>query len=126
MGSNYVVLNLQSDFPAWDTGFTQRNIYVYLSFQIANSQMVNSNNWYAYAYTDPSSTSNNYMVSQAVGKFPIVNYQLPFLYVINFPVESFGDRTCSIGEKCMFYGFLYPTTPFASIQIKYMTFVLPR
>ena len=72
MSGNYVVLNLQSDFPTWDAGFTQRSIYIYLKFTIANYKTVSSNAWYAYAYTDASSQSSNYLVSQATGNFNIV------------------------------------------------------
>lgn len=72
MNANWVRLNLQSDFPTWTSNFTSRKIYVYLKYQIANTQTVQSNPWTAYAYTDPTSTSNNYLVSQATGNFPIV------------------------------------------------------
>jgi len=128
VSSNSVVLNLQSDFPAWTANFTQRKIYVYLKYSIANSQTVQSNNWYAYAYTDPSSTTSYYLVSQAQGNFPIVEYQSPFLYVINFPTRSFSQRTCTIGQKCMFYGFIYPTTPKGVVanNVASLTFLLPK
>jgi len=72
MGSTWVRLNFQSDFPAWTSNFTSRNIYIYLKYQIANSQTVHCNPWTAYTYTDPTSTSWYYLVSQATGQFPIV------------------------------------------------------
>lgn len=71
-GPPYMILNLFTDFPAWNNGFTQRSIYVYIRYQIANSQTVQSNNWYAYAYADPSSQSSSYEISYATGNFPIV------------------------------------------------------
>lgn len=126
MGSNYVTLNMFNNFPTWDNGFTQRSIYIYLRYTISNGQTVASNNWNAYAYTDTSSTSWYYAVSYAVGNFPIVEYQLPFLYVINFPTRSFNQRTCTIGQKCMIYGFIYPTTPSTTIGINRMSFLLPK
>lgn len=46
--------------------------------------------------------------------------------MINFPTRSFNQRTCTIGQKCMIYGFLYPTTPSTSIAINRMSFLLPR
>jgi hypothetical protein len=126
MSSNSVTLNLQSDFPTWTSNFTQRNILVYLRFTIATSQMNFGNSWTAYAYSDPSSTSTQYLISQATGLFPIVNYQLPYLYIINLFTKSFSQRTCTINQKCMFYGFIYPTTSQATIPITKMTFLLPR
>lgn len=85
MATNYVVLNLFSNFPLWNSGFTQRSIYVYLRYTIQNYQTVTCNPWYATAYSDPSSNSWYYEISSSTGNFPIVEYQLPFLYVINFP-----------------------------------------
>jgi hypothetical protein len=72
MSSNWVRINLQSDFPTWNSNFTSRNIYIYLKYQIANSKTVQSNSWTAYSYTDPTSTSWYYLVSQATGLFPIL------------------------------------------------------
>jgi hypothetical protein len=126
MGSSYVILNMMSGFPTWNSTFTSRSIYVYLRYTILNSKTVSSNNWNAYAYTDPSSNSWYGAVSYAVGNFPIVEYQLPFLYVINFPTRSFNQRTCTIGQQCMIYGFLFPTTPSSTMAISYMTFLLPK
>ena len=126
MSSTSIVLNMFSDFPAWNSATTQRSIYVYVRYTILNSKTVSSNNWQAYAYADPSSQSSNYYVSYAVGNFPIVEYQLPYLYVINFPTRSFSQRTCTVGQQCMIYGFLYPTTPSSSIVINRMTFLLPK
>jgi hypothetical protein len=126
MGSNYIILNLFSNFPAWTNAITQRSIYIYIRYTILNSKTVQSNDWYAYAYTDPSSSSSIYAVSYATGHFPIVEYQLPFLYVINFPTRSFSQRTCTLGQQCMIYGFIYPTTPSATMVIDHMTFLLPK
>ena len=67
-----------------------------------------------------------YRISEANGGFPIDNYIAPFLYVINFPTRSFNQRTCAVGKKCMFYGYIQPTTPSTDIVIKKMTFLLPR
>lgn len=51
-----------------------------------------------------------YRISEAFGNFPIDNYITPFLYVINFPTRSFDQRTCTVGKKCMIYGYIQPTT----------------
>jgi hypothetical protein len=126
MATNFVVLNLFSNFPTWNNGFTQRSIYVYLRYTIANGQMGTSGTWSASAYTHASSNAYQYIVSTATGNFPIVEYITPFLQVVNFPQRSFPQRTCTIGQKCMFYGFLYPSTPSATLAISYMTFLLPR
>lgn len=72
MASNYVLLNLFSDFPAWNSGFRQRSIYVYLRYTIQNYQTVNSNSWSATAYSHASSNSWYYEISTSTGNFPIV------------------------------------------------------
>lgn len=126
LGGNYVMLNLQSDFPTWTANFTGRSINVYLRYTILTSQMSYSNYWYARAYTEPSSTSWYYQVSQATGRFSIVEYQTPFLYVISLFTRSFQQRTCNINEMCMFYGFLFPSTPTSTLAISYMSFLLPK
>ncbi len=126
MATNYVKINLQADYPEWTANFTGRSMFIYLRYTINNAQNGYSNYWNAYTYTDSSSTSTYYQVSHATGRFPIVQYLLPYLYVLSLYTKSFQQRTCRIGEKCMFYGFLLPTTPSTSIAIRYMTYILPK
>lgn len=126
MGTTWVRLNLQSDFPAWNSSFTGRSIFVYLSYVISDNVTPHCSNWTANAYSDPSSTSSNYLISQATGRFPIVEYLLPNLYVISLWTKSFQQRTCRVGQQCMFYGFLLPTTPSSTLAINYFTFILPK
>lgn len=126
MASTWLKINLQSDFPTWTPSFTARSIYVYLRYTISNAQTNFGNYWNAQAFTDPTSTATNYLVSQATGRFPIVEYLLPYLYVISLFTQSFKQRTCTINQQCMFYGFLLPTTPSSSITISRMTFELPK
>ncbi len=117
---------MQADFPAWNSNFTGRSVFIYLKYTISNGQTNFGNYWLAKTYTDPSSTSSNYLVSQATGRFAIVEYLLPYLYVISLWTRSFVQRTCVIGQQCMFYGFLLPTTPRATMTIDHMTFLLPK
>jgi len=124
--NSWIMLNMQSDFPAWTSNFTGRSIYVYLRYTIQNYQTAYSNYWTVQAYAHPSSTSWYYLVSQGTGRFSIVEYQLPYLYVISLFTRSFGQRTCTINQQCMFYGFLLPSTPSSSITISSMTFLLPK
>jgi hypothetical protein len=126
MGSRWVRINLQSDFPVWNSGFINRKIYVYLRYTISNGQYNYGTNWTATAYADPSSTSSNYLIAQANGRFAIVEYQLPYLYVISLFTKSFTQRTCTVSQQCMFYGFLLPTTPSSTKVITRMTFELPK
>ncbi|CAM5999585.1 unnamed protein product [Sphagnum balticum] len=84
-----VRLNMQSDFPAWQSEFINRTIIVYLKYQILTGLGSSCGMWTATTYTDPTSTNIDYTVSVAQGNFNIVPYQLPYLYVINFPTESF-------------------------------------
>lgn len=126
MGSTWVRVNLQSDFPSWTSNFTGRSLFIYLRYTISNGQYNYGNNWTARAYADVSSTSSNYLISQATGRFAIVEYLLPYLYVISLYTKSFVQRTCTIGEQCMFYGFLLPTTPSSTMAIDSMTFLLPK
>ena len=126
MGSNWVMINMQSDFPKWTSAFTSKSIFIYLRYTISNGQVTNGNYWYAYSYTHPTSTSSNYLVSQAQGRFPIVEYQLPYLYVLSLYTKSFTQRTCAVNQLCSFYGFLLPTTLSTDIAIRSMTFILPR
>lgn len=51
---------------------------------------------------------------------------LPYLYVISLWTKSFQQRTCKVNQQCMFYGFLLPTTPQATLTINYFTFILPK
>ena len=115
----------QSDFPTWNDNFTQRDIFIYLRYTISNSKTVSSNNWYVYTYS-ALTYSSWYMISQATGNFPIVEYLTPYLYVINFPTKSFNTRTCTTEQKSMFYGFIYPSTPSSTLGITRMTYILPR
>ena len=126
MSSQWLKINLQSDFPAWTSNFTGRPIFLYLRYTIADYKTNNGNTWTAAAYTHLTSTSSDYRVSRATGNFPIVEYLLPFLYVISLWTKSFVQRTCTITEKCMFYGFLLPSTLKTDRAIRYMTFHLPR
>lgn len=71
-GTNYVMLNMQSDFPAWTADFTGRSIFIYLRYVINDNQFNYGNNWTAQAYAHPSSTSYFYLVSQGSGRFKIV------------------------------------------------------
>ena len=119
----YVTLN--SDHPTWQSNFTQREVYVYLRYTINDAQFTTSNNWYVYTYSSLTTNTND-RISQASGSFPIQEFQSPYLYVLNFPTKSFNARTCAINEQCMFYGFIYPTTPISDIAITRMTFGLPR
>ncbi len=126
MASNWIKINLQTDFPAWTANYTSRSIFVYLRYVIANYQTVNSNYWTAQAFANPTNTNSNFLVAQGTGRFAIVEYQLPFLYVISLFTRSFGQRTCIINQQCMFYGFLLPSTPQANLTIRSMTFLLPK
>lgn len=72
MGSNWVKINMQSDFPAWTSAFTSKSVFVYLRYTISNGQVSYGNYWYAYTYTHATSTSSDYLVSQATGRFAIV------------------------------------------------------
>lgn len=69
MGSTWIRLNFQSDFPTWNSTFTTRPIVLYLAYTISSSTYCS--NWTANAYSDPSSTSSNYLIAQATGRFPI-------------------------------------------------------
>ena len=126
MGSTWLKLNMQSDFPTWTSNFTGRSIFLYLRYTISNGQTNFGNYWYAEGYTHATSTSWYYRVSRANGRFAIVEYLLPYLYVISLWTKSFVQRTCTINQKCMFYGFLLPSTDKTDIAITYMTFILPR
>lgn len=126
MGSRWVKLNKQSDFPSWNSTYTARSIFIYLRYTISNGQYNYGNYWNAYSYTHLTSTSSNYLVAQANGRFPIVEYLLPYLYVISLYTKSFTQRTCAVEQQCMFYGFLLPSTLQSDIAIRYMTFLLPR
>ena len=126
MNSRWIQLNLQSDFPAWTANFTGRSIYVYLRYTILNSQTTYSNYWTAKSFAHSSSNNTNYLIAQGTGRFSILEYQLPYLYVISLFTRSFGQRTCTINQQCMFYGFLLPSTPSSSIPITSMTFLLPK
>jgi hypothetical protein len=126
MTTNWIKINLQSDFPAWTSNFTSRSVYVYLRYTISNSQVSYSNYWTSQSYADSSNTNSNYLVAQGTGRFAIVEYQLPYLYVISLFTRSFGQRTCTINQKCMFYGFLLPSTLPATMTISSMTFLLPK
>jgi hypothetical protein len=49
----------------------------------------------------------------------------PFIYKVDFFTFSFTKRICLTGEKCMFYGYLLPSTPYNSPLIKYMDYTIP-
>ena len=120
-------LTKPTNFPAWESAFINRKIELYLQYIIAdNLAGTNTGDWYATAYTDPTSTSSTYMVSQAKGKFYVINYMSPYIYVINFYTQSFTTRTCHTGEQCMFYGYLLPSTLSSNNQISYMDYTIPR
>ena len=126
MSTRNVRLAMQSDFPDWTNNFTGRSVFIYLRYTIQNYQNNQGNWWYANAYTHLTSRDNYYYVAQAKGRFDIVNYELPFLFVISLWTKSFIQRTCKIGEQCMFYGFLLPSTLKTSMTINRMSFELPR
>ena len=126
MSSRWVKLNKQSDFPAWTSDHTARSIFIYLRYTISDGQNNYGNYWNAYAYTHATSTSSDYLVSQAQGRFAIVEYLLPYLYVISLYTKSFTQRTCAVDQQCMFYGFLLPSTLQSDIAVRYMTFLLPQ
>ena len=126
MGNTWLKLNMQSDFPAWTSNHTGRSIFLYLRYTISNGQTNFGNYWYAEGYTHATSTTWYYRVSRANGRFAIVEYLLPYLYVISLWTKSFVQRTCTINQQCMFYGFLLPSTDVNDIKITYMTFILPR
>lgn len=95
---------------------------------ISNGVGSSCSNWYATAFTDTSSstTSSSNTVCQAVGNFNVINYQSPYIYQINFPTESFSQRTCTTGQLCMFYGYLLPSTLQSSYQVSYINFGIPK
>ena len=94
-----------------------------MKYTISNSKSGNSNYWYAAAYTS-TSVNNDYRVSQASGYFPIIEYQSPYIYKIDFWTQSVKERTCETNGLCMFYGYLEPSTPYSSIPITKMLFTL--
>jgi hypothetical protein len=126
MSSQWVKINFQSDFPTWTAAQTAKSIFIYLRYTISNGQLTNGQYWNAYAYTHATSTSSDYLVAQATGRFAIVEYLLPYLYVISLYTKSFMQRTCTIEQQCMFYGFLLPSTLQSDRAIRYMTFLLPK
>jgi hypothetical protein len=123
-----VRLTKQSDFPAWVSNHINRKVVVYLMYIIANGVGSSCSNWYATAFTDTTSSTNpsSTSVSQAVGNFNVINYMSPHIYQINFPTQSFSQRTCTTGELCMFYGYLLPSTLQANYQISYINFGIPK
>ena len=123
-GTRTLKLYKQDNFPDWDTSFYNRNVVIYLKYTISNSKSGNSNYWYAYAYTT-NAVNTDYLVSRAQGYFPIIEYQSPYIYKVNFPTQAFSKRTCRTNSKCMFYGYLLPSTLQSDIQLNYMTYTLP-
>ena len=85
-----------------------------------------SGNWQSFSYGDLTLESEMYKISEANGNFPITPYITPFLYVINFPTKSYSQRICTVGKKCMIYGYIQPTTLSGEIMINRMTFLLPK
>ncbi len=124
MSTGYIQLIKQKDFPAWDSGFINRKVIIYLKYTIATSVAVACSDWVATAYTGLSVSSSN-VVSQAKGFFNVDQFISPSINAINFPTKSFSKRTCKTNEKCMFYGYLYPSTLYSDTPISYMTFTLP-
>lgn len=124
-GDHALYLYPQDNFPDWQTSFTDKNIVIYLKYTIHDSKSGNSNAWNAHAYTI-TSVNSEYRVSQASGTFPIDEFQSPYIYKVNFPTEAFSKRTCRINELCMFYGYLLPSTQYATTQLRYMVYTLPQ
>lgn len=125
MSSTTVMLYKQDNFPAWDASFINKKIIVYLKYQIANWKTGSSNSWNVATYTITSANSW-YRVSEGTGTFSIIEYLSPFIYKINFPTQAFSKRTCRTSQLCMFYGYLLPSTPLATIPLRYMTYTIPR
>lgn len=125
IGSNSLMLYMQDNFPAWNSGFINKKVIVYLKYQIANWKTVTSNSWNVATYTLTSGPNSWYRVSEGWGTFNIIEYLSPFIYKINFPTQAFSKRTCRTSQLCMFYGYLLPSTDFAAIPLRYMTYTLP-
>jgi hypothetical protein len=70
MSTGYIQLIKQKDFPAWDSGFINRKVIIYLKYTIATSVAVACSDWVATAYTGLSVSSSN-VVSQAKGFFNV-------------------------------------------------------
>jgi hypothetical protein len=126
ISSSQVRITKNSDFPAWTAAFINKKITVYLMYTISTSLLgLQSSNWVATTYTDAASTSSSLRVSSAVGSFYVELYQSPYIYKIDFFTYSFTKRICEAGEKCMFYGYLLPSTLQANFQIKYFDYTIP-
>ena len=94
IGTRSLYLRKQANFPEWDSNHTNKKIVIYLKYTISNSKSGNSNYWYARAYTTTSTTSTDYRVAEAYGLFPIIEYQSPYIYKIDFWTQSVKERTC--------------------------------
>ena len=60
MGSSYIRINKQTDFPEFTTAHKNKKVVIYLRYSISNGAGSTSGNWVATSYTDPSLTSSNY------------------------------------------------------------------
>lgn len=96
MSSTYIVLNMQSNFPTWNSTFTNRKVIIHIRYTIPDWYGAVSPTWYVRSYSHPTSNSGIYQISQATGTFNILNYQSPFLYKVNFNTKAFSKRTCHI------------------------------
>ena len=80
----------QDNFPAWNSGFINKKVVIYLKYQIANWKYTTSNTWNVNTYTI-ASTNTWYRVSQGWGTFDIIEYVSPYIDKINFPTQAFSN-----------------------------------